>query len=264
VSPLKSQGNGAGPETKSLREVARQINNEQDFKDYVLSFSTKAAVRPSEIKYERHPVSSTFSLHESLLTDSQTLNTQQQPSSPSTNRQSFGMQGGVQGPSQLPPLNFAASNQGAPMTSPAAAQQLPSPNAPMEKEGLPPSLQQPQPPVPGQGMAQPQAPPQPQLFVPAQFTSSQVHENAPQVGNLMHNRQDLPPLNPVFGISLDELFRRDGSAVPMIVYQCLQAVDLFGLEVEGIYRLSGSATHVMQMKSMFDNGGCPRIFRAKV
>lgn len=70
----------------------------------------------------------------------------------------------------------------------------------------------------------------------------------------MHHRQDLPPLNPVFGVSLDELFRRDGAAIPMIIYQCIQAVDLFGLEVEGIYRLSGTATHVMQMKSMFDNG----------
>jgi Rho GTPase-activating protein RGD1 len=56
VSPLKSQLNGTGPETKSLREVARQIDNEKDFKDYVLSFSNRTGVRSSEIKYERHPV----------------------------------------------------------------------------------------------------------------------------------------------------------------------------------------------------------------
>lgn len=54
--------------------------------------------------------------------------------------------------------------------------------------------------------------------------------------------------------SLDELFERDGSAVPMIVYQCIQAVDLFGLEVEGIYRLSGTASHIQKIKAMFDNG----------
>lgn len=40
----------------------------------------------------------------------------------------------------------------------------------------------------------------------------------------------------------------------MIVYQCIQAVDLFGLEVEGIYRLSGTASHIMKIKAMFDNG----------
>lgn len=40
----------------------------------------------------------------------------------------------------------------------------------------------------------------------------------------------------------------------MIVYQCFQAVELFGLDVEGIYRLSGSANHINYMKSLFDNG----------
>jgi hypothetical protein len=40
----------------------------------------------------------------------------------------------------------------------------------------------------------------------------------------------------------------------MIVYQCVQAVDLFGLDMEGIYRTSGSAPHIMEMKAMFDNG----------
>ena len=47
---------------------------------------------------------------------------------------------------------------------------------------------------------------------------------------------------------------RDGSAVPMVVYQCLQAVDLFGLDVEGIYRSSGNATHIAQLRLAFDQG----------
>jgi hypothetical protein len=61
-------------------------------------------------------------------------------------------------------------------------------------------------------------------------------------------------LKPVFGLGLDQLFDRDGSAVPMVVYQCIQAIDLFGLEVEGIYRLSGSQAHIQTIKAMFDNG----------
>ena len=63
-----------------------------------------------------------------------------------------------------------------------------------------------------------------------------------------------PPSKPVFGISLDDLLRRDGSAIPLVVYQCLQAVDLFGLEVEGIYRLSGSTAHVARLRAIFDHG----------
>ncbi|KUI57647.1 RHO GTPase-activating protein RGD1 [Cytospora mali] len=57
---------------------------------------------------------------------------------------------------------------------------------------------------------------------------------------------------PVFGVSLARLYERDGLAVPMVVYQCIQAVDLFGLTVEGIYRLSGSLPSVNKLKSMFD------------
>lgn len=76
------------------------------------------------------------------------------------------------------------------------------------------------------------------------------------------SRPSLPPLRPVFGVSLDELFHRDGSAVPMIVFQCVQAVDLFGLDMEGIYRTSGSAPYVMEMKAIFDNGEHENLDRA--
>ncbi|KAJ9155524.1 Rho GTPase activator [Pleurostoma richardsiae] len=62
----------------------------------------------------------------------------------------------------------------------------------------------------------------------------------------------MPPARPVFGVSLQRLYERDGLAVPMVVYQCIQAVDLFGLNVEGIYRLSGSVPHVNRLKAMFD------------
>lgn len=65
---------------------------------------------------------------------------------------------------------------------------------------------------------------------------------------------NLPPLKPVFGVDLEQLFQRDGSPIPMVVYQCIQAVDLFGLEVEGIYRVSGTAAHVNKIKAIFNNG----------
>lgn len=65
---------------------------------------------------------------------------------------------------------------------------------------------------------------------------------------------------PVFGLSLQRLYERDGLAVPMVVYQCIQAVDLFGLTVEGIYRLSGSMPHINKLKGMFDTGEFPDSF----
>lgn len=65
-------------------------------------------------------------------------------------------------------------------------------------------------------------------------------------------RQFSTPARPVFGVSLEDLFNRDQSAVPMVVFQCMQAVDLFGLEVEGIYRVNGAATHVNALRNAFD------------
>lgn len=81
------------------------------------------------------------------------------------------------------------------------------------------------------------------------------HQQYGSVGS--RNDLALPPLKPVFGLTLEALFERDGSAVPMVVYQCIQAVDLFGLEVEGIYRLSGTGSHVSKIRAMFDNGMLP-------
>ena len=63
------------------------------------------------------------------------------------------------------------------------------------------------------------------------------------------------------GVSLEELFARDQSAVPMVVYQCMQAVDLFGLEVEGIYRTSGTASHVNTLRDAFNHNAPNLDFR---
>jgi hypothetical protein len=55
-----------------------------------------------------------------------------------------------------------------------------------------------------------------------------------------------------FGVPLGRLYERDNLAVPMVVHQCIQAVELYGLNVEGIYRQSGSMAHIQKLKSMFD------------
>ena len=106
-----------------------------------------------------------------------------------------------------------------------------------------------------QGFSQPGSTGPPQL--PPTGTSSHFYTQPPApIGSLSnnHSTSSLPASRPVFGISLDDLLKRDGSAVPLVVYQCIQAVDLFGLEVEGIYRLSGSSASVHKLKSIFDNG----------
>ena len=64
---------------------------------------------------------------------------------------------------------------------------------------------------------------------------------------------DAPPGRPVFGVSLFVLQKRDGLVVPSVVRQCIQAVDLFGLETEGIYRLSGSSVQEAKIRNILDD-----------
>ncbi|KAK8122514.1 Rho GTPase activator (Rgd1) [Apiospora sp. TS-2023a] len=89
-------------------------------------------------------------------------------------------------------------------------------------------------------------PPQPQQPPPTgRSVSPPSSAQGPGAGGMSKPKQ-------VFGVTLDRLYERDGLAVPMVVYQCIQAVDLYGLAVEGIYRLSGSATHIQKLKNGFD------------
>lgn len=74
----------------------------------------------------------------------------------------------------------------------------------------------------------------------------------PMYGAQGQSAPDQHPTNPVFHVTLGNLYERDGLAVPMVVEQCIQAVDLYGLGVEGIYRQSGSLQHINKLKAMFN------------
>jgi len=78
--------------------------------------------------------------------------------------------------------------------------------------------------------------------------------NSQQLQPAQNNNSYVPHPKPVFGVSLDDLQDRDGPAVPILVYQCIQAVDLYGLNVEGIYRVPGTKPHIDELKNIFDNG----------
>ncbi|EFW18488.1 hypothetical protein D8B26_005261 [Coccidioides posadasii str. Silveira] len=239
VSPLKNEVNGNTAAPKSLRDAARQVDNERDFKDYILSHSSKVSSNATTIRYERHPT---------LITP------QSQNASAHPKRQSLSINTAQTPPPQTAAQAFAQMTPHHPPPPPAQVQHAPQP------QHAPPSFQHPhqeifltQPPV--QHHPQPPYPtsaPPHQPYSPAHTRPSFSLDRAAPPSNAGHH-PDLPPLNPVFGVSLEDLFLRDGTAIPMIVYQCIQAVELFGLNVEGIYRLSGNTLHIQRMKALFDN-----------
>ncbi|KAI9860016.1 MAG: hypothetical protein M1813_006363 [Trichoglossum hirsutum] len=245
ISPI-DPSTGSNPESHSLRDVVYLVDNEKDFNNYILSFSSKVQPKAAELKYERHP---------SLAPHQQTPPPARRQSQPTL--------------SQAPPsFPMPASQQ---YTSPGVQGHIP-PTAsvvqpPLENDSGPPgplgppmpAMQRQYPPVNMSGPPQLSAPTH---FTPMSLDQPQIHASPPaHVAAPSPYSPDPPPLRPVFGIPLRTLFERDGSAVPMIVYQCIQAVDLYGLEVEGIYRLSGTNSHVQKVRAMFENDSSKVDFR---
>lgn len=149
-----------------------------------------------------------------------------------------------QGPPQLGALPFQISQQ------PPQSQSPPQP----QSQGFQPHAQGFQPPHQRQqsrGINPLQShPPDTQGMASQPLMSPPAQKRSPPPGQL------IAPTKPAFGLSLARLYERDGLAVPMVVYQCIQAVDLYGLGVEGIYRQSGSMNHIQKLKTMFDTGEC--------
>lgn len=59
-----------------------------------------------------------------------------------------------------------------------------------------------------------------------------------------------------FGVDLGEQLLRDGAVVPKIVEKCTQAIEMYGLESVGVYRLSGTTSRVQALKAALDKGSC--------
>ncbi|KAI4110651.1 MAG: hypothetical protein LQ339_001227 [Xanthoria mediterranea] len=238
VSPLKGQNNDQSP--RSLRDVVFQIDNTHDLNSYISSFSSRAGQRPADIRYQPHP--STGPTQQAPPTDGRShIEPNTQATTPSGNFH----------PNPFPDNALVSSTT---QNQRSETDHFPVQNpAGQSYEGSPHQQT-----FAGSGVAAaPPQLPQPQLSSPLY---SQPH-NPPTPVNPDLTHPDLPPLRPVFGVSLEELLHRDGSAIPLVVYQCLQAVELFGLDFEGIYRLSGSAMHISKLRAIFDHDPSQVDFR---
>ncbi|KUJ07371.1 RhoGAP-domain-containing protein [Mollisia scopiformis] len=257
VSPLK--GSEPGSQSRSLREVVHAIDNDHDLGTYISSFATKVPKAVPDIQYEKHST-----LQQPQQNNVPAPQRQSDPPASFASRQGPAQSfGGGQSPHQThmsQPFNqnpAPAIQQHERSFSQGPAMQQYNPGS----MGGPPRAPGHVPPY-NSGSISANGPPQistlpfqkPQTPPPAVQQQSPVNASMFSQPPVTTNASTLPPLKPVFGLSLEQLFERDGSAVPMVVYQCIQAVDLFGLELEGIYRLSGTASHVTKIKAMFDNG----------
>lgn len=110
----------------------------------------------------------------------------------------------------------------------------------------PPSFSAPSPP-PEKYIPPPQMAPSPNVQQaqtnPGLGASRQVGYNSPK---------PTTPQGHTFGVPIDEVISRENATLPLIVAQCVIAVDQFGLTTEGIYRVSGSVSTLAKLKQLFD------------
>lgn len=57
---------------------------------------------------------------------------------------------------------------------------------------------------------------------------------------------------------------RDGVEVPRVLEKCAEAIELYGLESKGIYRLSGTTSRVQRLKAALDHGARAVLHRSFV
>lgn len=77
---------------------------------------------------------------------------------------------------------------------------------------------------------------------------------APQLQNSV---ADVPIVDrgmPTFGVDLAEQMTRDNVDIPRVMHKCCEAIEKWGLESKGIYRLSGTHSKIQKLKERLDRG----------
>ncbi|KAK0661558.1 putative Rho-GTPase-activating protein 7 [Lasiodiplodia hormozganensis] len=236
VAPLNNPGE---PEHPSLRDIIYKIDNDKDLTSYITEHSVKVP-RPPEIKYQQH---STLAPAHQPTPPSVPVSDPFRPSQPSP----VNTQPPPPPQQEQPPfLSYNPPRDPSPILSPVQDGLRQNPySAPTESH----------PPYPTSDF-----PPQSSGFSNGGPPGGGPYGAPPPSGPPTHF-SNAPPIKPVFGVTLDELFHRDGTPVPLVVSQCIQAVELFGLETEGIYRVPGTNSHIMSMKQLFDHDSTAVDFR---
>lgn len=57
----------------------------------------------------------------------------------------------------------------------------------------------------------------------------------------------------IFAVDLTTLCLAHGTSVPLVITACIREVELRGLDVEGVYRVSGSHEHMERLKRQYDS-----------
>ncbi|ORX39261.1 hypothetical protein BD324DRAFT_619059 [Kockovaella imperatae] len=89
--------------------------------------------------------------------------------------------------------------------------------------------------------------------VPVSSQASQITSNGGNPSTEGYPASGLPAASgATFGVDLGEQLARDGTEVPKVVEKCAAAIEAYGLDSVGIYRLSGTTSRVQALKAALD------------
>jgi hypothetical protein len=214
----------------SMKSVVSSIDNEKDLYDYL-------------IKHERDSVPKTLTPVEYVIHPS--LARQQKAHKPFLNNQKqdhTNVQAALDSSTPSAPLTtstFAANsastnnynyNQSAANTPVVSKSAVPSTFAAPEQLG--------------------QQTPQIDESRPSNYTYNSLD---PATSSDLHGPKKLHS-QPTFGVSIEEVIQFAGiDNVPLVVKRCLDVIENYGLDIEGIYRTSGNKATVQQLKESIDD-----------
>jgi hypothetical protein len=240
ISPLTEKG----IQRRSLREVIGDIDNNSDFTSYVMGYMEHVPPR-RENKYIRHPTLVPAPSARPIVHQQRETTPPLAPvSAPIAVQSSAPMQlhdPTTRDPHQ-PPSQFPMGSQAPIIPQPHELEDKSSqPEPPYPSNDGPPQIS------PGHGYPHPSTP----IFSQGGY-GAQGQPGVARPGS-RGPQYATPHARPFFGVYLYDIFVRDQTPVPIVVQECIKAVELYGLELEGIYRVSGNNTQVAQIRAQFEN-----------
>jgi len=67
----------------------------------------------------------------------------------------------------------------------------------------------------------------------------------------IRNSADADP-QVVFGEDLNEIIRRENTEIPLVITKCVKLIEDIGIDTPGLYRFSGSNSHIQHLRSLFN------------
>lgn len=267
IAPIKPQNSPTA--NLSIKEMAGKIDCELDFYNFVCAIpKAKSALNRPPVLFKKHPTLGGKTPTKTAYKPKYDNFTSSVPGPGSSGSGASGI-GSVSG-GERKFSNTSASSHSAPLpsnfissgtakTGPVLgkAQQVNlKPQSPTVQNSLvspmPDSYKASQPSAGPEALASPPSAGQTELGLPSSgdpsMGGSKASHGEPKGEAYDPSKHGLA----VFGTPLEDLLDYEEGTVPRIVYQCVQAIDNFGLEVEGIYRTNGNRDQVAEIRREFD------------